>query len=287
MVTVNSISGGKTSAYIAANFPADHNVFALVTVIDKRLKFPDDKVRKIVSDKIGKDFIGTLEDDEIIFTILDLEQFLGQKIQWVAGPYFEEILTGKNGKTFLPQHDKRFCTTKLKVNPIKKWWLSEIGEMVNMRIGFRVNETRRAKSMIKKLNSEGVEVDRLKIATRISDRKAVKKNFAWRVPSFPLIENGINKADVEKFWLGKPVRFAWMNNCAGCFMTNPFYIARQSQRNPEKIDWFLRQEAKSLKDYGRGWRSDRTPYSKIIEKGKQATLFDDYFSECDSGFCGI
>ena len=30
LITVNSLSGGKTSSYIAANYPADYNVFALV-----------------------------------------------------------------------------------------------------------------------------------------------------------------------------------------------------------------------------------------------------------------
>lgn len=73
MKTVNSISGGQTSAYIAANYLADYNVFALVTTDDKNCLYPDAKVRQLVSDKIGKEFIGTLEDDVIINTILDLE----------------------------------------------------------------------------------------------------------------------------------------------------------------------------------------------------------------------
>ena len=30
MKTVNSLSGGKTSSYIAIHYPADYNVFALV-----------------------------------------------------------------------------------------------------------------------------------------------------------------------------------------------------------------------------------------------------------------
>ena len=34
MITVNSISGGKTSAYIAANYKADYNVFSLVRTDD-------------------------------------------------------------------------------------------------------------------------------------------------------------------------------------------------------------------------------------------------------------
>ena len=30
MLTVNSISGGATSAYMAVHYPADHNIFCLV-----------------------------------------------------------------------------------------------------------------------------------------------------------------------------------------------------------------------------------------------------------------
>ena len=61
MKTVNSLSGGKTSSYIAANYPADYNVFALVRTNDKNCLYPDKKIRQIVSDKIGIEFIGTLE----------------------------------------------------------------------------------------------------------------------------------------------------------------------------------------------------------------------------------
>ena len=97
MKTVNSLSGGKTSSYIAVNYPADYNVFALVRTSDKNCLFPDAKIRQIVSDKIGTEFIGTLEDDLIIYTMLDLEQFLGTKINWVTGKTFDEIIIRKNG----------------------------------------------------------------------------------------------------------------------------------------------------------------------------------------------
>ena len=85
MKTVNSLSGGKTSSYIAANYPADYNVFSLVRTDDKRCMFPDNKIRQQVSDRLGTEFIGTLEDDTIIYTMLDLEQYIGQKIDWVTG----------------------------------------------------------------------------------------------------------------------------------------------------------------------------------------------------------
>lgn len=48
MKTVNSLSGGKTSSYIAANYPADYNIFALVRIEDKNCKFPDEKIRREV-----------------------------------------------------------------------------------------------------------------------------------------------------------------------------------------------------------------------------------------------
>ena len=114
MKTINSLSGGKTSSYIAANYPADYNVFALVTTIDKNCLFPDQKLRQIVSDKIGRDFIGTLEDDKIIYTMLDLEQFIGSKIDWVVGKTFDEI-TNRNGKTKSAIQNLRQLLEKLKM----------------------------------------------------------------------------------------------------------------------------------------------------------------------------
>ena len=89
MKTVNSISGGKTSAYISAHYPADYDVFSLVRTDDKNCMFPDAKIRQEVSDKLGTEFIGTLEDDMIIYTMLDLEQYIGRKITWVTGKTFD------------------------------------------------------------------------------------------------------------------------------------------------------------------------------------------------------
>ena len=148
MKTVNSISGGKTSAYIAANYPADYNVFALVRTDDKRCIYPDAKVRQLVSDKLGTEFIGTLEDDIIINTILDLEQFIGQEIHWVTGKTFDEtIITTKKETKYLPNKIARYCTTEMKTMPILYWMYNVIKEPVIMRFGYRANETNRAKTM--------------------------------------------------------------------------------------------------------------------------------------------
>ena len=77
MKSINSLSGGKTSSYIAANYPADYDVFSLVRVDDPSCKFKDEKVRQLVEDRIQAPFIGTAEMDTIVYTMLDLEQYIG------------------------------------------------------------------------------------------------------------------------------------------------------------------------------------------------------------------
>lgn len=57
MKTVNSISGGKTSAYMAKHYPADIELFSLVRIEDLDnlwMKGKDEKTRQLVSDRIGK-----------------------------------------------------------------------------------------------------------------------------------------------------------------------------------------------------------------------------------------
>lgn len=278
MKTINSLSGGKTSSYVAANFPADYNVFALITTNDKNCLFPDHKLRQIVSDKIGREFIGTLEDDTIIYTILDLEQFIGKKINWVAGKTFENIIDNKQR---LPNVVQRFCTTEMKLRPIVEWWFNNINEVIEMRIGFRANEQRRAKTILEKTNKNGNS----EFKTIIGKSKNGKQNrwsvVEWQKPVFPLIENNIYKDQIEEYWKNKNVRFAYMNNCIGCFHRSPVLLKHMSEKHPNKFDWFINQENKKRK-FKNGYK-----YINIKNSLRQTKLFDDDFNECDSGHCGL
>lgn len=285
MMTINSLSGGKTSSYIAANYPADYNVFALVRTNDKNCLFPDSKIRQIVSDKIGTEFIGTLEDDLIIYTMLDLEQYIGKKIDWVSGVTFDEVINGKYGGV-LPNKLRRYCTSEMKMKPIFNWWLYNIGEPVEMRIGFRANEMNRAKSMNEKLNDNGF----LEYKTIIGKSKNGNRNkwglIEWQIPSFPLIQDAIFKDTIEQFWKGKPVRFAYMNNCVGCFHRNELLLKLMSKKHPNKFQWFVNQE-KGRKKQDTWRQSGHITYEKIKNHKLQLELFEDDFNECDSGYCGL
>ncbi len=280
MKTVNSISGGKTSAYIAAHYPADYNVFALVRTDDKNCMFPDPKIRQKVSDKIGAEFIGTLEDDTIIYTILDLEQYIGRKITWVTGKTFDKtIITTKKGTKYLPNKVARYCTTELKTIPILKWQYEQIKKPVIMRFGYRANENKRAVRMLDKTNDNGFTV----VKATFSKKKGrnVWGYYEYCKPEFPLINDNIYKDTIEKYWQDKPVRFAYMNNCVGCWWRSPLLLKKMSNKYPNKMKWFAEQETSKSK-----WRSD-VSYKDIISWETQTELFDDDFNDCDSGYCGI
>ena len=282
MKTVNSISGGKTSAYIAAHYPADYDVFSLVRTDDKNCMFPDAKIRQEVSDKLGTEFIGTLEDDMIIYTMLDLEQYIGRKITWVTGKTFDEVIN-RNGKTYLPNVTQRFCTTEMKLKPIFEWWQKEIGKPIATRIGYRVNEQKRAKTMLSKLNENGLSTFKAIVGKRKTQNKWA--DIEWQKPEFPLIKNQIWKDDIESYWKDKPVRFAYMNNCIGCFHRNPALLKLMSDKHPNKFDWFIEQE----KDTGYNVRTFKNgvTYEQIKNSFNQLPLFEDDFNDCDSGYCGI
>lgn len=278
MKTINSLSGGKTSSYMAVHFPADYNIFSLVRTNDKKCLFPDAKLRQVVSDKIGKEFIGTLEEDEIVYTMLDLEQYIGKKIIWLSENTFEDVIKKKGG--YLPNVMTRFCTSKMKVEPIAQWCYENTELPIEMRMGFRANEIERANRMYEK-QVDGIESFKFKIGESANGRNKWKE-LPYRSVRFPLIENRIFKDSIEKYWKDKPVRFAWQNNCVGCFHRNEIMLKHISNKQPNKFNWFVEQEKLNNCTFKNG-----VTYEKIRSHKLQLDLFDEDFSECDSGYCGL
>jgi hypothetical protein len=239
MPLCTSISGGQTSAYLAAKYPSEYNVFALVRIEDKDSMYPDDGVRKIVSDKIGDEFIATAEDDTIIRTILDLEQFIGREIKWVSGITFDEVVKAKGG--WLPNKLHRYCTSTMKLEPIFNYWRTLNIDPFITQIGFRANEARRANNMLQKLNENGY-LEHKAIVGQSENGRNKWANIAWQKPVFPLIDDNIYKVDIQNYWKDKPVKFADYNNCVGCFHRNPPFLRFMFQEHPTKMEWFARQE---------------------------------------------
>ncbi len=290
MKTFNSISGGKTSAYLEANYPSDYRAFSLVRTNDKNCILKDEGLRKIVSERLGLDFIGTLEDDIIINTILDLEQFTGREIKWVTGETFEDLIMRESGIPNLPNVMKRFCTTELKVKPLFEYWQSLNIDAWEIRFGFRANEKGRAKSTNERTNENGLLTRKAIVGKSKNGKRNRWAEIEYQKPSYPLIKDNIFKDNIEEYWKNKPVKFAWMNNCVGCFHNNPLLLKKKFEKYPNKMEWFNEQEKMGMVMKSNRWRAGKEKdltYDKIKNWKTQFELFDNDFNECDSGYCGL
>lgn len=295
MITVNSVSGGKTSAFIAHHFPADYNIFQLVRSNNREkalfMKGKDEKTRQLISDRIGMEFIGTLEDDVCIYTILDLEQFLGKEIVINTSHLSFEEMVASHGDRYLPSLLRRYCTEELKIQVAFEWWQKmQFNEIVEMRIGYRANEMNRMKTMIEKCDKNRIKHHRHITGTR-ETKKGTQFTWTetpWQRPYFPLIEKQPTfKDQIEKFWSDKPVRFAEFNNCVGCFHREPLLLKYMYKVQTDKMEIFEEME-ENRKYAGDTFKCNSSlKYSRIKNMNLTGELTASDFSECDSGYCGM
>ena len=269
MLQINSLSGGKTSSYMAAHYPADYNVFALVTIEDIKCKPKDNSIIKYVSDKIAKDFIATAEDDLTLYAMIDLEQILGKEITWVAGHSFEKVNKKITGGKGLPNMMWRFCTTELKMRPIFDWWYANINEKVKMNIGIRYDEMERAERI--KNTFKGITGKR---GTRNK-----WEELEWREASFPLIENKIIYPKVIDWAIKTKIKFPSDSNCVGCFHKPIQQLRKNWDDNKEKMQWFANQETPTKR-----WKKEMT-YEQIKKIMLQTEFDFGTGAGCNSGFC--
>lgn len=270
MIKINSISGGKTSAFMAFNHPADVELFALVCIDAEYCTPKDNELVKYVSDKIGRDFIATAESDKTLVAVRDLEQLLGKEIKWVAGDSFEEVVRKKMA---MPNQFMRFCTTEMKIKPIFEYCQRQFGEIVEMRIGFRHDEKDRAE--------RNVDNTRFKAIVGQSENGRNKWQWIeWRKLSFPLIDSKTSRYEVHQWAENSGIHFPSDSNCVGCFW-KPFQQLRKNwDDEPQKMMWFSEMERKM----NQRWKSEMSYLS-----AKNIALQSDFFfgtgSGCQAGFC--
>ena len=272
MVTVNSVSGGKTSAFMALNYPADFNVFSLVTIEAEYCKPKDKGLIDYVSEKIGKDFIATAESDLTLYALRDLEQQLGKSVTWVTGKTFEQVIRRKKA---LPNQFWRFCTSEMKMKPIFDFCQKKFnGELVDMRIGFRSDEIERAERN-KNNTSLKVVVGRTKNGTQ--NRWG---NVEWRKLSFPLIEDKVYQYDIYKWNKTSNIFFPSDSNCVGCFWKPVQQLRKNWDNETKKMRWFSDME----KEVKRQFKKEMS-YEQIQCIGLQLEFNFGTGSGCQAGFC--
>lgn len=278
MKTLTNVSGGRSSAYIAANYPADYLVFALVRSKDKSIAYKDPYLKKWTEDKIQKTFVATLEDDIIIQTLYELEQFLGRSITFVSDITFDTLIEQQR---VLPNASRRFCTAMLKVRPIFNWWRINIKTPIIANVGYRANEGKRVIKMQERLNENGL-IEQPAVIGKSATGRRKWKNIEWQKPQFPLYDDEIYHEDIIDYWSDKPVKFAEISNCVGCFHKRIKTLRHQAIHQPAKFEWFAKQDRKNKKSSF----LTNISYDDIKKIPEQKTLFGGSGGHCDSGFCG-
>lgn len=234
---VNSLSGGKTSSFIAVNYPAEIEVFALCCIdchnagvgIDRKLKqMANDKLQKYCSHM--PEFVATSEDPKILKVMFDLEQMIGREIIWLRGVGWEQMI-----RTYhcIPNWQKRICTSVLKMQPIFEFLYKYHELPVQMRIGYRYDEKERAERLINSFKFPYMAEWRDKSLRWINRWKEVE----WRIGEFPLIENKITHYQIKKFWDEHNIDFPEDSNCLNCFWKNEAQLRKNFDTSPPIMWW--------------------------------------------------
>lgn len=275
MKTVTSVSGGRTSSYMALHYPTDYNIFSLVRIEDKRCTPKDKKLIQYVEDKIQKPFIATAESDLTLYVLIQLEQELGKPIIWVTGNTFDETLyINPQNKHSLPNRRMRYCTADMKMLPIFWWCYLNLFEseddFIKMNIGYRADEPRRSATDDYKYSL---------MCNNYGQRHNNWQTIEWRESHFPLRISGIDNLMIKSYFAHRPwYVFPKYSNCVGCFNKTEKELHEQFVLEPQKMNWFKEQEI--LK--GRTWNiSDSLTNieTKDFTHGQQY-MFDNVTCNC-------
>ena len=275
--TINSLSGGKTSSYLAMHYPADYNLFALVCNDDKKCAHPDKKVMQLVNDKLQKyssifgECIGTPENYLTLNVILDLEQKLGTEIIWLRDESFDWWIKYKKG---LPKHDQRWCTEVMKLKPIFEWCYLYTDFPVNMRIGYRLDEIER---MDRLTTTYGLPIS---CNTYGQKRQKWLKDIEWRVGEFPLIDDKILHYQIYLWSLQSGLIFPKDSNCQMCFHKQPQQLRKNFDDAPNVMNWSKDKEKQTKRKF-----KDELKMSEIEQIGLQMDFVFGTGSGCSSGGC--
>lgn len=275
MKSVNSLSGGKTSSYMAVHYPADYNVFSLVRIDAEYCKPKDESIVKYVSNKIGMDFIATAESDITLYAMRDLEQLLGKEITWVTGKSFDEVIAHRKA---LPNLMMRFCTTDMKMQPIFDWWINNFApELIWMSLGIRYDEKERG---FDKKGNKKLDKPFKHIIGKHDNGNNKWTETKWRSTTYPLVSYKITNYHVREWAKSTNLVFPKDSNCVGCFWKPLQQLRKNWEDEPLKMRWFSEMEQKR----NRTFKKEMT-FEDIKKIGLQQDFHFGTGSGCQAGFC--
>lgn len=245
---VLSFSGGRTSAYMLANYDFDLAIFANT---GKEAEGTLDFVRKC-GEYFDKKIVWLeyTTDNDLKFEIVDFETANRN------GRPFEQVIRKTN---FLPNQQMRNCTVEMKAKTIKRY-LKHLGVKirdVDMLLGIRADEPRRYHKL-----------------------KDTNRNGWDNV--MPLYKDGVTKKHVLEFWKQQPFDLninSHEGNCDLCFLKGLGKKIELLRQKPEIANWWIDMENLIGSTFNKNYSVEQ-----ILKMSKeQLNLFDNDI-EC---FCNI
>lgn len=282
MLTANSLSGGRTSSYMAVHHPADVEIFSMVCIEDQNaaggwlkrrpdlIRYANEKLERFIP-QFGE-FKATAEDPVTIQTMMQLEQKIGREIVWVRDRSFETLIRERN---FLPNKRKRFCTTELKLKPVFEYCYKYLPLKVKMRLGYRFDEMERKEKATTKFSFPYQ-------CSLEGKRRQKHKTIEWRVCDFPLIdESPTIHPQIINYWKNNPdVVFPEDSNCQFCFWKDPQQKLINFKKNPAIMYWAAIQE-----EIIGNTLSDDISLLQNASIAEQLDFFGGTGSGCTAGMC--
>jgi hypothetical protein len=270
--SVTSVSGGRSSAYMAIHYPTDFYVFAVVLTKDPAAKIKDAGLLRAIREKCPE-FEGSRELDQTLINMLWLEQELGKEITWVWGKPFDDVIRDRKA---LPNERMRFCTVEAKLVPIYQWVEQTFDlpdETPQMHLGFRADEPRRVfKAIGGKEIKGGWDWEKLGGCEQIPGKTRRKE---WRYVQCPMWSDGIMKHDVHTYWERRGILFPEVSNCDYCPFHRQTEHRSQYALHPERASWWIAQELSVGSTFGSrkvktdaGWARKPWPLVEIIKNRK-------------------
>jgi hypothetical protein len=259
-----SFSGGRTSGYM---------LHEILRAYDGKL--PDDI--RVVFANTGK------EREETLRFVHECGTRWGVRVDWVefrdnkAG--FELVgynSASRNGEPFqaiidkkkrLPNWKERWCTNRLKVQPMTDFAasLGLVPGGYTEVIGLRYDEG-------------------LRIFKGMENAEKRGRKCAW-----PLSKAHVIKADIMGFWRVQPFDLGlepWEGNCDLCFLKGRGIKKRIIRDNPSRATWWSANESSHKGKQERGWFDRRDSITGLVaEVAAMPDFFDDpdnleYDAEC-------
>jgi predicted phosphoadenosine phosphosulfate sulfurtransferase len=171
--------------------------------------------------------------------------------------HVEQMTLSKGREPYLPGPGNRFCTTELKIRPMKKWMLAHGHEYWTNVVGIRHDEPKRWK----KINRTPPE--------------------RWEI-ELPLVDAEIDVQEVTRFWATSDfdLRIAgvWEGNCDACHLKMPWKVAQVFRDRPERAAWWLERERRA----GKPFRPRGPSISQLVEMSKRPIerTSDEYEIQC-------